>query len=560
MDLDEGVRLALSVEEPVATPPPSGQRIVLSRENRRWSVVDDVRGVRIDLTEATTSGVRSHEVEVEAVHGKGDVDGSLSTVGSIVGALGTFKGPHHAVRTAYTTVLGLRHPMFVGAQVTEKLDFERGNLLLHADGTANVMPRILEDNPLPTAAAAGASTVAPVRHVLDVEVDRIGRTVHAFDLLLHDGKDLRGSPDEPLMARLARLRDVVATQPLTGGWRLVEKPYHSYRWGMRTTLDSLIGPQSDGLIFVPEADPYPVRHHDLALCVGDVNDTCVPFRPQLPLSSSSRARYAPQPGDIVECALSGDVLRVHKDKPRPNFRTVAIDIWKSLKHPVDLQSLNLSGHQAIAHQCVETVAGGDRSSRPVRVLDVTSGSDAASARESNRWVKLGGKVTSADLLAMPTTPDFYDIVAASFALHHVARTPDAWDAFWTMVKGLLAPAGVFVCFAYDSLMITELFGRKMCNAWPLYTLQMDLHPDTMWDDIGNSEPKPHRLTFIAADRFLARTGKNALECRFTSRFHLPADPTVHMSAAEQMYTHLQRSWVLRAEYAGRVVGGVQGVR
>ncbi|KAJ3164140.1 hypothetical protein HDU88_005641 [Geranomyces variabilis] len=329
MDLDEGVRLALTAEEPVATPPPSGQRIVLSRVKRRWSVVDDVREVRIDVTEATTLGVPSHEVEVDVVHGKGDVDGLLSTVGSIVEALCTFKGPHHAVRTAYMAAFDVAH------QVTEKLDFERGNLLLHAD-------------------AAGASTAAPVRHVLGVEVDRIGRTVHAFDLLLHDGKDLRGNPDEPLMARLARLRDVVATQPLTGGWRLVEKPYHSYRWGMRTTLDSLIGPQSDGLIFVPEADPYPVRlrHHDMALCVGDVNDICGPFRPQLPLSSSSRARHASQPGGIVECALSGDgasfdVLRVRKEKPRPNFKTVAIDIWKSMKHPVDLQRLNISGHQAV---------------------------------------------------------------------------------------------------------------------------------------------------------------------------------------------------------------------
>ncbi|KAJ3153534.1 hypothetical protein HDU89_000571 [Geranomyces variabilis] len=171
MDLDEG-------------------RIVLSRVKRRWSVVDDVRGVRIDLTEATTSGVRSHEVEVEAVHGKGNVNGFLSTVGSIVEALGTFKGPHHAVRTVYMAAFGLRHPMFVGAQ-PKTLHIE--HVKRHADGTANVMPRILEDYPLATSAAAGASTVAPVRHVLDVEVNRIGRTVRAFDLLLHDGKDLRGN-------------------------------------------------------------------------------------------------------------------------------------------------------------------------------------------------------------------------------------------------------------------------------------------------------------------------------------------------------------------------------
>ncbi|KAI8827273.1 uncharacterized protein EV422DRAFT_34321 [Fimicolochytrium jonesii] len=264
----------------------------------------------------------------------------------------------------------------------------------------------------------------PRSHVLDVEVDHARKTIFAFDILVYDGRDLRGDRAADLNARLAWLRSALPV--LSDGWTVVEKEYHDYRWGMRATLDSVMGPHSDGLIFVPEGEPYPTRcqwktllkwkppsHNsidflldkDRVLCVGDVNGSVVPFRPQLPLDAS-RVRPPPACRDIVQCVLAPDgrrfeALRVRTDKPRPNFKTVALNIWKSMKQPLDLHRLNISGHQAVwthhgflknqlAQQCA--------SAGPTNVLELALELDGGGAvRDNTRWTRLGCRVVSKDL-------------------------------------------------------------------------------------------------------------------------------------------------------------------
>ncbi|KAJ3331506.1 hypothetical protein HDU93_009651 [Gonapodya sp. JEL0774] len=126
-------------------------------------------------------------------------------------------------------------------------------------------------------------------------------------------------------------------------------------------------PAVDGLIFVPESAPYPdrskysglfkwkdLREQSIDFVIRKSNGSwtlfvqersgLVPFEP-FPTLQVTRAVYESYPdGCIVELAWdpTGQTFRPRKqrvDKHRPNFRTVALEVWHAILTPVDINDL-----------------------------------------------------------------------------------------------------------------------------------------------------------------------------------------------------------------------------
>lgn len=647
VDVREGVRLALSMEERVAPPAP-GVTPVLTREKHRWSALDEPKGVRIDLTKviSESSGNSANhapdtfEIEVECINGKGHFVGFMSALSDILGLLNAPTGvscngkrvTDNSVAqkgTALDRVLDeykrfFRRANFVGAQpetmhmehvkhvraipysVTLKAKGTRALLIILENGSAYLIDRSMRITPAgPTQGSVDSRIV--LRHVVDVEVCH--ERIVAFDILVHESRDLRGNASYPFNARLEVLRKVAA-EPRSS---FTVKEYHPYRWGMSVTLEAIVASaEGDGLIFLPESEPYPVRSqwknllkwkpssensidfllHNSQLCVGDVESRLVPFSPQLEVVVSlvegeSDGTDVPKEGDIVECTLSNDgskfqIVRVRRDKPRPNFRTVAYDVWKSMRQPVDLRRLNISGHQAIwthhafvknqmAKQCVDICRSERQDSRKLVVLNID-----ATCR-SIHWTKLGehldirtiasnsenlhlnifDKLDALDALDQAAQ---FDIITAGWILNDasVSEWTDAhWAKFWHFISKHLRPKGVFTCFTYDVHTIAEMLRRKMDDSTSLYKVFTEFNPDTFWDELGpsdegasfalqnHSQARPQKHAFLTSARFISNALKHDVLCYHTTLFPPPLDDSIQLSPAECMYTRLHRQWIFR---------------
>ncbi|KAJ3384538.1 hypothetical protein HDU80_000907 [Chytriomyces hyalinus] len=207
--------------------------------------------------------------------------------------------------------------------------------------------------------------------LMDVEV--VNETfVYAFDMLFHQGRDLRADPDEPLRCRLAKIKRVVDSI------NREQEAYFSlhtkeYTFGNAAVAGLLQEDQSDrernriqcdGFIFTPTHDPYPNRCKwptllkwkpaeintidfacrpskthpgQLDLLVVDADGVYVPFPPS-PRTMEKKGINS----NVIECVWSGTHFipwRCRYDKQHPNFIGVALDVWQSICDPVSISCL-----------------------------------------------------------------------------------------------------------------------------------------------------------------------------------------------------------------------------
>ena len=403
------MRLCMSYEKPIDPSDPILHTlpVKMSRHKRRWSFYD--KCVRYDFTEISTRTPNhetvkdSFELEIEYIGNKNPaeirvpldkrrdhilycISHLLSILQDVLpGALPMTISEKHNVLLEYAVLSDLlKNPktFFIGAQpetlhrhhlrliksgyaVTEKYDGERGLLFVNDASGVFIIDRRLRVR------STGATSTAKGT-LLDVEV--MNGVIYAFDVLFNEGEDLRGKREFPLTKRLDLIKGLLPKIP---GLKL--KPYHMGSFNGLFNAKKPSEHPSDGYIFVPLDEAYPIRAkwatllkwkpNDLNtidfsvqksqnygstetwnLLVTDTTGSLVPFE-KLPSTQVDVSVGAPfLDGSIVECGWDVErkqllPIKTREDKNRPNFKAVALDIWQSIHEPVsikDLQSLATS--------------------------------------------------------------------------------------------------------------------------------------------------------------------------------------------------------------------------
>lgn len=248
-----------------------------------------------------------------------------------------------------------------------------------------------------------------------MEAELVNRTLYVFDVIFYRGEDLRGNPEMNLRRRLA-LRDSILPSMNAPGDHYPARPKEYFfdnfnvafeRWN---ALQEGHQPKDniarDGFIFTPINEPYPTKAKwtsllkwkpielesidflvkekqnsadsvTLELHVGDLGGQMVLFEPNPKVTISkydlrtllnNSERSFSIDNTIVEFVWDSQKnsfvpWRIRRDKNSPNFKTVALDVWKSIQDPVPLSELLTSPfqgmrkfHNAIKSYLVQTAA------------------------------------------------------------------------------------------------------------------------------------------------------------------------------------------------------------
>lgn len=204
-----------------------------------------------------------------------------------------------------------------------------------------------------------------------VDAERMSdSTIYVFDILIDNGLDLRDKTQYTLPERMKRLTKwfELLTPSVTERLKFKLKK-HFYGNEAKDFIKSYfrnesLRKNSDGLIFTPMNDPYPKTpsrtkilkwkpkeqltidfmlesdRHGQRLSVIDSRDVYVVFQPE-----SRLVERVDLPDKlIVECAWDYTakrwrVVKPRYDKTRPNFVTVARDVWKAIENPANAEDL-----------------------------------------------------------------------------------------------------------------------------------------------------------------------------------------------------------------------------
>ena len=210
-------------------------------------------------------------------------------------------------------------------------------------------------------------------------------------------------------------------------------------------------------------------------------------------------------GSIVECVYdhaSGrmKVVRERTDKLRPNYHSVAEDIWEAIQRPVaqsDLSSTtfhNLRRHHNsvknnVLVKAVEIVRktrrpgglvvldlacgrGGDLGKfsslrcNTYHGVDINSSLLEEAKRRSRLMENMNCSFSCLDLRSETVKlPTKVNLVTCNFALHYFWGRPQAWDSFARSLTDNLEVGGVFACTLFDGLRVLKslLTGGVPCR-------------------------------------------------------------------------------------------------
>ncbi len=364
------------------------------------------------------------------------------------------------------------------------------------------------------------------------------KTFFAFDALFYNDEDFRERMDVGLRKRLDSVKLIMDEMiTLDGAAVQVRRKEFHFEWQDKLALlsglvDQAYGEEKlpvDGLIFVPDAMPYPkrsrwpqmfkwksqqeqsidfsVRHQpdgSWILLVQD-NNGLVEFEP-FPRIQSGSAEYPDEA--IIECAWDAGKgtfvpRRVRLDKLKPNYRTVAMDVWESIKNPVALDSLLRSGgssgatgfgamralHNVVKRKYLKSAV--EATLNPtVHLLDLACGK----AGDLNKWIAeqrivrvVGVDVSESSLQTARTRVaqaktqthkglqigfslvdlarqnlqeiiknDLFDVATCHFALHFFFETQHTLDTFFGNCVRSLKPGGLLVCTFFDGRLVDDL--------------------------------------------------------------------------------------------------------
>lgn len=440
--------------------------------------------------------------------------------------------------------------------LSEKYDGERYLLFCSDTSEVFIISRNLEIK------STGLFTNEFKGTVLDVEV--CNRDIHVFDILFLNGKDLRNDTNYLLKKRLEEKSKVVFhlqqnNPPSPTCFRIFDKYHHDNfeipmkNWKEKLHLDGI---PRDGFVFTPFDEPYPSKPKWMTqlkwkevdtidfqvkvknqsensitfnLFVGEKERKTVLFEPSSTMIVEKSILNVPEIcGDgnfeqlsdaCLECAWDYDKksfqpIRKRVDKPFPNFISVALNIWESIKDPVRIddfekkKSLNLlrTFHNQIKskvirkgiHELEEYSKSrkGTKSKSTTEILEKKELHvlDFACGRGGDLWkwsnhgydvifdgvdinkeyldeaIKRSKEVTGKcdknftcefhqrDLRfdKFEQSSRKYDIVSCQFALHYFFETNDTFDNFLENVKKNLKNDGIFIASMFDGFSTFEL--------------------------------------------------------------------------------------------------------
>ena len=532
---DYNFRVSLSTEDPViANDTPDN--LIMIRKKSRVTIHDQV--VKYDFTTVWTQrmgpseqhGKLAYEVEIEYV-------GSLlpwtleSKTAFLVDSIHNFLAAlqnspivlsldeKNEILDQYQKLLCVPTRRFIGAQpqtlhrrdlpllrkgyaVAVKMDGDRGLLIVADNEEVFLMDRRLR------------VTAVGLIHghrgtIMDVEVSE-GK-YHAFDILAYKGKDLRGDAGYCLRARMDLVAEIV--QGFKGSLVFV-KPHLE---DVDAVVQGYQESDGDGLIFTPMNEPYPR---------GPTWSSLLKWKPESQNSidfqimksdrgwditvlgagnSLIRFSHAPlkqpipveiQEGAIIECAYDRTcgmmvLLRVREDKLRPNFISVANDIWESIQCPVQLTDLISTAYHRLrkAHNAIKlegirnaiTLVG----MRNPSALDLACGRGGdlfkfsglsfsrytgvdvnkeflAEALRRTKRLTLPCSFHQADLRdVVLSLPEKYDIISCHFALHYFWESDSTWSIFMQNLVAHIKVGGVFICALFDGMRVMRtLYGQS----------------------------------------------------------------------------------------------------
>lgn len=626
IDLDSyGVRFALSREIPV-----HAQSSSAPTTRRRWreSFIMAHEPIRFDCTHVVSDGVHSYEIEIEYVAANRlpgtNAAQTIETIANgIHSVLAVIQGSEFVLSADvsdrlsqhYRSFFGIRdRTYFVGAQptslhksdvrtiragsyhVTDKPDGERGLIVAYPDGCMYLLGRRLTWRCLHVPAETGPHLPEHKGlSVIDVEVIEGGRFV-AIDMLVDNGLDLRGRRDEHLTRRCERLRLWIDSSTRGASQDRVHvsiKEYVPYRWGMSVSLATLMG-DGDGLIFVPEHEPYPCKPRWLGLLkwkppqhnsidvavsnsvpyVGGDNGQLVKFAPrdrELPVRCSAQSTLRTEDiadMDIVECtydAASGSLVpkRVRRDKTRPNYKSVAMDVWRSICEPVALKQLHI-GHAEALRIHLNYVRN-SQAHKVMRMLpaEVTT-VNALDLKPASDQLRLSTAATKCNKVLRyheAKAPDTLD-VRGSFHVIQLHQSLDGvhyssaatFASYMDHVAQHLAPGGLIsvICMDGCAVLETSRWGGTGCATVQPHSFDPRLFAQFFdpSDDFGARYTLvPHAtlkkptstMNLIMPDAFTLHMEQFGLQLVSTARYPDPIDQTIALSPEESEFSALHRT-------------------
>lgn len=486
----------------------------------------------------------------------------------------------HNVLLEYSVLSGcfdLPKPRFVGAQpetlhkrhlplikkkslysISEKYDGERFLLFISDNGRTYSISRGLKVK------CTGLQNMKDRGTLMDAEY--VNGVLFAFDILFYKGKDLRGNINYLLKDRLQLVREIVNTFNSSNVHNkhclsIFPKEYHFEDFG--SIVDTFAenkfedGIERDGFIYTPVKEYYPTKpkwsnllkwkpptlnsidfivkkaagnDNKWNLYVGDKESTLIPFT-HFPSIHFEYEKWSDIVGEgnisdnlgVIECIWDFDVktfvpIRKRADKLSPNFITVALDVWESLRNPVnisDLQTKSFINMRKLHNDIKAFLIKDAIENIPKPVLDWADAVeddtdekqslnvlDLACGRGGDLW-KWSGNVSNnyklhyvgvdvnKDLLGEANNrsrqvlsrytdkylhfefheqdlrykcfdkyQNFFDIVSCQFALHYFFESPHIFNTFIESVKVGLKNNGIFICSLFDGLQVYDLCKNK----------------------------------------------------------------------------------------------------
>ncbi len=617
IDVDTyGVRFALSRETP--TEEPEGDTLFVRNRTRHSYRRDGGTPVRFDCTRVQQQGGPDiFEVEIEYVPTHPVILSNQAVIGCFVQAVHDILAVIQSsgfvlsipicsrLTEAYMKQLGIRdRPVFVGAQpgtlhrkdvrevrkgnyqVSQKVNGTRALLMHFPDRSCFVLDRCMSWRCL---LVSSQEAVQPGATLIDVEVT--DESVVAIDILVNRGVDLRGPGGPTLHKRIQLLHEFISSSHLP---MCTVKNYIPYRWGMQASLTSIMG-DGDGLIFVPEDEPYPRTarwpsllkwkpSHESSVdfvirgdrpYVGGANGALIEFCPDEKHVKVKHREFTESCSSVVECTYDVDCAmfvpqRVRNDKPRPNYVSVAMDVWKSICNPVDIRQLHIGPSEALkihlnyvrnthAHKLARLLQSSNPSIKNFIALDCSRG------RDNLRLVTAFKKCGNA-LEYYEDPKALGNQMAHLIQLHHGTNTTsiehnygtrEMFTSTITKAVSKLSTDGLISLRFMDGLKVLESsrWGGNSCfTVKPDFDHRLFVEAFDASIDFGTSyafvshfeKPKlPDVMCVVMPDALLLHLAEIGLCIAESEPNPEPIDKTLHLTEEECEFNDLFRSMIVR---------------
>lgn len=654
IDLDTyGLRFALSRETPTFVEPTDTSNMILRRRMRTSFRLESDSPIRFDCTHVVhpQGGQEAFEIEMEycpcpqvPAEKKDDKEKTIEVMTAgihvVLSAIQSsplvISAPVYSRLTDAYARFFRKSGVFVGAQpvtlhkhhtrglrngrysVAKKADGDRGLLLWFPDGCCFVIDRRMAWRCVYV--PGGPVEMALGLTVLDIEIlsAKHGKSqLIAFDILADAGEDLRGNKAFPLAERVRRMKARIKQAP--SDLNLIAKDYVPYGWGMRESLVSIMG-DGDGLIFIPNDEPYPMTSRwptlfkwkppqnnsiDFAVSSGGTPYVMGDGGQLVEFSVDGIKMVVESPDnfiadmDIVECTMSissssspriWHAKRVRTDKTRPNYCTVAMDIWNSICSPLEIRQLNIGSCEALrihlnyvrntrAHKLMQTIrVGNENGHRVVRVYDVGNNSDQrrldTAAEKNGLILEYHGGIlnnVNANAHAQAEAVQLHGVVEKHY------ETETTFTALMQRTLALLVPDGLVSIIFMDGLWLFEssrwsCSGNEYYSCKPAFDHRIFVEEIDAFNDYGagytfsqrvNQHRNPECLHLVMPDALTLHLARLGLILVSTERFPEPVNRSVQLSADESDFNSLYRSAIFRRvkiEDRWRAYGDVEANR